>query len=92
MRTAGHRRLDPVHGQRIERMPPEKIAKMASCRSSKAAGFEHLTVEQNLKVGAHMRKFGRSIKEGWRWSITTFAAAPEAQRDRWPSSAVANSR
>ena len=26
--------------------------------------FEHLTVEQNLKVGAHMRKFGRSVKDG----------------------------
>ena len=26
--------------------------------------FEHLTVEQNLKVGAHMRKIGRSIKDG----------------------------
>jgi branched-chain amino acid transport system ATP-binding protein len=25
--------------------------------------FEHLTVEQNLKVGAHMKKHGRSIKD-----------------------------
>ena len=24
----------------------------------------HLTVEENLKVGAHMRKFGRSVKDG----------------------------
>lgn len=52
-------------GQRIDRMPPEKIAKMGIVQVIEGRRvFEHLTVEQNLKVGAHMRKFGRSIKEG----------------------------
>jgi len=52
-------------GQRINRMPPEKIAKLGIVQVIEGRRvFEHLTVEQNLKVGAHMRKFGRSIKEG----------------------------
>jgi branched-chain amino acid transport system ATP-binding protein len=52
-------------GQRIDRMPPEKIAKLGIVQVIEGRRvFEHLTVEQNLKVGAHMRKFGRSIKEG----------------------------
>ncbi len=52
-------------GDRIDRMGPEKIAKMGIVQVIEGRRvFEHLTVEQNLKVGAHMRKFGRSVKEG----------------------------
>ena len=52
-------------GERIDRMGPEKIAKMGIVQVIEGRRvFEHLTVEQNLKVGAHMRKFGRSIKDG----------------------------
>jgi branched-chain amino acid transport system ATP-binding protein len=52
-------------GERIDRMGPEKIAKMGIVQVIEGRRvFEHLTVEQNLKVGAHMKKFGKSIKEG----------------------------
>jgi len=51
--------------QRIDKMGAEKIAKMGVVQVIEGRRvFEHLTVEQNLKVGAHMRKFGRSIKDG----------------------------
>ncbi|MEW5908808.1 MAG: ABC transporter ATP-binding protein [Thermodesulfobacteriota bacterium] len=53
-------------GERIDRMSPEKIAKVGIVQVIEGRRvFEHLTVEQNLKVGAHMRKRGgRSIKDG----------------------------
>ena len=52
-------------GERIDKMGPEKIAKMGVVQVIEGRRvFEHLTVEQNLKVGAHMKKHGRSIKEG----------------------------
>ena len=52
-------------GERIDRVSAEKIAKMGIVQVIEGRRvFEHLTVEQNLKVGAHMRKFGRSIRDG----------------------------
>jgi branched-chain amino acid transport system ATP-binding protein len=52
-------------GQRIDRMGAEKIAKIGIVQVIEGRRvFEHLTVEQNLKVGAHMRKSKRSVKEG----------------------------
>jgi len=52
-------------GGRIDKIKAEKIAKMGIVQVIEGRRvFEHLTVEQNLKVGAHMRKFGRSVKEG----------------------------
>ena len=52
-------------GERIDKMGAEKIAKMGIVQVIEGRRvFEHLTVEQNLKVGAHMRKHGRSIKDG----------------------------
>jgi branched-chain amino acid transport system ATP-binding protein len=52
-------------GERIDRMGPEKIAKMGIVQVIEGRRvFEHLTVEQNLKVGAHMKKYGRTIKDG----------------------------
>jgi len=49
-------------GERIDKMGPEKIAKMGIVQVIEGRRvFEHLT---NLKVGAHMKKHGRSIKEG----------------------------
>jgi branched-chain amino acid transport system ATP-binding protein len=51
-------------GERIDRLVPEKIAHMGIVQVIEGRRvFEHLTVEQNLKVGAHMRKSGRSIKD-----------------------------
>jgi branched-chain amino acid transport system ATP-binding protein len=52
-------------GDRIDKMSAEKIAKKGIVQVIEGRRvFEHLTVEQNLKVGAHMRKYGRSVKEG----------------------------
>lgn len=52
-------------GERIDRVGPEKIAKMGIVQVIEGRRvFEHLTVEQNLKVGAHMKKYGRSVKDG----------------------------
>ena len=52
-------------GERIDKLGAEKIAKMGIVQVIEGRRvFEHLTVEQNLKVGAHMRKYGRSIKDG----------------------------
>lgn len=51
--------------QRIDKMGAEKIAKMGIVQVIEGRRvFEHLTVEQNLKVGAHMRKSSRSVKDG----------------------------
>jgi branched-chain amino acid transport system ATP-binding protein len=53
-------------GRRIDKISAEKIAKAGIVQVIEGRRvFEHLTVEQNLKVGAHMRKKdGRSVKEG----------------------------
>lgn len=52
-------------GERIDRLGPEKIAKMGIVQVIEGRRvFEHLTVEENLKVGAHMGKLGRSVKDG----------------------------
>ncbi len=49
----------------IHRLGAEKIAKMGIVQVIEGRRvFEHLTVEQNLKVGAHMRRRGKSVKEG----------------------------
>jgi len=51
-------------GQRIDKLGAEKIARMGIVQVIEGRRvFEHLTVEQNLKVGAHLRKDRRSIKE-----------------------------
>lgn len=52
-------------GERIDRLGAEKIAKMGVVQVIEGRRvFEHLTVEQNLKVGAHLRRDGKSVKEG----------------------------
>jgi len=52
-------------GQRIDRIDAVKIAKMGIVQVIEGRRvFEHLTVEENLNVGAHIRKYGRSVKEG----------------------------
>jgi branched-chain amino acid transport system ATP-binding protein len=52
-------------GQRIDKLVPEKIAKMGIVQVIEGRRvFEHLTVEQNLRVGAHLRKGRRSVKDG----------------------------
>jgi branched-chain amino acid transport system ATP-binding protein len=52
-------------GERIDKLGAEKIAKRGIVQVIEGRRvFEHLTVEQNLKVGAHLRGDGKSIKEG----------------------------
>lgn len=53
-------------GERIDKMRAEKIAKLGIVQVIEGRRvFEHLTVEQNLRVGAHLRKkIGRSVKDG----------------------------
>jgi branched-chain amino acid transport system ATP-binding protein len=52
-------------GESIHRLGAEKIAKKGIVQVIEGRRvFEHLTVEQNLKVGAHMRRRGKSVKEG----------------------------
>ena len=52
-------------GQRIDKMPSEKIARAGIVQVIEGRRvFEHLTVEQNLRAGAHMKRDNFSVKEG----------------------------
>ncbi len=53
-------------GERVDRLPAERIAQRGIVQVIEGRRvFEHLTVEQNLKVGAHLRKSNRaSMREG----------------------------
>ena len=52
-------------GERIDRKNAEDIAKSGIIQVIEGRRvFEHLTVEQNLKVGAHLRRDRSSVKEG----------------------------
>ena len=62
-------------GERIDRLAAEKIAKLGIVQVIEGRRvFEHLTVEQNLKAGAHMRKPADPSKKDWRSYITIFPA------------------
>ncbi len=52
-------------GERIDRKDPEEIAGMGIIQVIEGRRvFEHLTVEENLRVGAHLRRDGSAIKGG----------------------------
>jgi branched-chain amino acid transport system ATP-binding protein len=52
-------------GQRIDKLSTEKIARTGIVQVIEGRRvFEHLTVEQNLKAGAHMRRKNFSVREG----------------------------
>lgn len=52
-------------GERIDKIRADKIAKMGIVQVIEGRKvFEHLTVEQNLRVGAHIRRKGRTVREG----------------------------
>ncbi|MBF8262001.1 MAG: ABC transporter ATP-binding protein, partial [candidate division NC10 bacterium] len=52
-------------GERIDRKAAEEIARMGIVQVIEGRRvFEHLTVEQNLKVGAHLRGNGAGIRDG----------------------------
>ncbi|MBI4329927.1 MAG: ABC transporter ATP-binding protein [Chloroflexi bacterium] len=49
--------------QRIDRLSPEEIVKRGIVQVIEGRRlFEHLTVEENLRVGAHLRRDGAAIK------------------------------
>jgi len=51
-------------GERIDRLEAEEIAKRGIFQIIEGRRvFEHLTVEENLRVGAHLRGNGKAIKE-----------------------------
>jgi branched-chain amino acid transport system ATP-binding protein len=51
--------------ERIDRKSAEEIARMGIIQVIEGRRvFEHLTVEQNLKVGAHLRGNGAAIRDG----------------------------
>jgi branched-chain amino acid transport system ATP-binding protein len=69
-------------GERIDKMGPEKIAKKGIVQVIEGRRvFEHLTVEQNLKVGAHMRKYGRSVKDGLEMVYHYFSRLKEKRNE-----------
>jgi len=70
-------------GERIDRKRAEKIAKMGIVQVIEGRRvFEHLTVEQNLKVGAHMKKKGgRSIKDGLEMVYNYFPRLKEKRNE-----------
>lgn len=52
-------------GERIDRKAAEEIARMGIVQVIEGRRvFDHLTVEQNLKVGAHLRGNGAGIRDG----------------------------
>jgi branched-chain amino acid transport system ATP-binding protein len=62
-------------GQRIDRKSAEEIARMGIIQVIEGRRvFEHLTVEQNLKVGAHLRSDGASgsLRDGLEMVYTYF--------------------
>ncbi len=69
-------------GQRIDKMKAEKIAKMGIVQVIEGRRvFEHLTVEQNLKVGAHMRKDARPLKDGLEMVYNYFPRLKEKRNE-----------
>src|SRR5512141_533576 len=52
-------------GQRVDKRGAEEIAKLGIFQVIEGRRvFEHLTVEQNLVVGAHLRRSGMSVSSG----------------------------
>ncbi len=50
-------------GERIDRLPAEERAKLGICQVIEGRRvFEHLTVEENLRVGAHLRGSGANLR------------------------------
>ena len=70
-------------GERIDKLGAEKIAKKGIVQVIEGRRvFEHLTVEENLKVGAHMKKkHGRSIKDGLEMVYNYFPRLKEKRNE-----------
>lgn len=60
-------------GQRIDRKSAEEIARLGIIQVIEGRRvFEHLTVEQNLRVGAHLRRDGANMRSGLDMVYTYF--------------------
>jgi branched-chain amino acid transport system ATP-binding protein len=52
-------------GQRIDRRDAEEISKLGIIQVIEGRRvFEHLSVEENLRVGAHLRKESSTVRDG----------------------------
>ena len=80
-------------GEKIHHLYAEEIAKRGIFQIIEGRRvFEHLTVEENLRVGAHLRGTGSATKERLEWFITI---SPDSWSDGMSlqdSSAVGSSR
>ena len=69
-------------GERVDRLGAERIAKMGIVQVIEGRRvFEHLTVEQNLKVGAHLRGGGKSVKDGLEMVYSYFPRLREKRNE-----------
>jgi branched-chain amino acid transport system ATP-binding protein len=60
-------------GNRIDKKDAQEIAKMGIFQVIEGRRvFEHLTVEENLKIGAHLRKDRSAVKDGLEMVYTFF--------------------
>jgi branched-chain amino acid transport system ATP-binding protein len=51
-------------GKRIDTLEPERIARLGICHVLQGRSiFAHLTAEENLMMGAYLRRQGRQVKE-----------------------------
>jgi branched-chain amino acid transport system ATP-binding protein len=65
-------------GEHIHRKDPEEIAKMGIFQIIEGRRvFEHLTVEENLRVGGHLRGDGRALKDRLEMVYTYFPRLKE---------------
>ncbi len=68
-------------GDRIDRKSAEEIARLGIIQVIEGRRvFEHLTVEQNLKVGAHLRTDGMGVREGLELVYSYFPRIRELRR------------
>jgi branched-chain amino acid transport system ATP-binding protein len=69
-------------GERIDKLGAEKIAKKGVVQVIEGRRvFEHLTVEENLKVGAHLRGRGKSVKDGLEMVYSYFPRLREKRNE-----------
>ena len=68
-------------GQRIDRKPPEEIVRMGICQVPEGREvFPELTVKENLRMGAFIRKDRKAIEEDMQQVETYFPALARRQK------------
>jgi len=68
-------------GRRIERKPPEEIVRMGICQVPEGREvFPELTVKENLRMGAFIRKDRKAIEEDMQQVETYFPALARRQK------------